>query len=425
MVEAKNISEPPKTLPNVSEKKREVRESIKKPSEKTEKPWEKLEKVNQELQKKYKRYETTKSLLEKASKEDVNAPGKQDAVDRNNAESQLKIEKEAFKKLETEYQTEIERALTDAKTKFPAENHLKMEQQWLVKSARDLHYDKEPLDESRVAFLAEAFPDAWKQTLLDPKSAENNPEIKKMRDVILDRVSDGAASIDRGDFTTDKEYQDALRQNFEDITGIKLDPQKAQELFDANSQEPDSTSPESRLAWALWNTLGKQYDWDPATRSWDDMGGIPKNEEGNFSKGFPWTKEALDAAIGDIRRDVGVTESSNPSRIREYHAEAGLNAGPSTPWCMSFVQYMARRYLWYNGIRSASARDGLKMWNSIQTDEPGCIVVTRGSGPSWCHIGIWLGNGEYISWNSGNAVKIKKIPSGAQFRSLKPSGGGH
>jgi cell wall-associated NlpC family hydrolase len=102
-----------------------------------------------------------------------------------------------------------------------------------------------------------------------------------------------------------------------------------------------------------------------------------------------------------------------------------LNAWPSTPWCMSFVQYMSRKYLGYNGPKTASARDGLKMGNKIDIPEVGSIVVTRWSGPSGCHIGISVGNGEYISWNSGNAVKTKKIPSGSQFRSLKPSLWGH
>jgi hypothetical protein len=115
------------------------------------------------------------------------------------------------------------------------------------------------------------------------------------------------------------------------------------------------------------------------------------------SENFPTTPEGLQSALSSIRGDEGVSESKDPQRVREYHAAAGLKAGPSTPWCMSFVQYMSRKYLGYNGPKTASARDGLKMGNKIDTPEIGTIVVTRGSGPSGCHIGISVGNGEYIS----------------------------
>jgi hypothetical protein len=191
-----------------------------------------------------------------------------------------------------------------------------------------------------------------------------------------------------------------------------LDPKKAQELFDSNSQA-DPTSQEARLAWALWNTLGKEFSWNPETRSWDDVWTVP--EIGVCSENFP-SSEELSGAIQNISNDEGVSESKNPQRIREYHAAAGLNAGPSTPWCMSFVQYMSRKYLGYKGPQTASARAGLNMWNKINNPEPGSIVITRWSGPSGCHIGICVGE-----WNSGNAVKIKSIPSGSQYRSLQKS----
>ncbi len=39
---------------------------------------------------------------------------------------------------------------------------------------------------------------------------------------------------------------------------------------------------------------------------------------------------------------MGKNESNSPDLIRQMHAAAGLNAGPGTPWCMSFVQYILR-----------------------------------------------------------------------------------
>jgi hypothetical protein len=58
---------------------------------------------------------------------------------------------------------------------------------------------------------------------LNPRSTEQHPEITKMRDVILDRIADGAASIDRGDFPDNKSYEKALFDNFKDISGVSVD----------------------------------------------------------------------------------------------------------------------------------------------------------------------------------------------------------
>jgi hypothetical protein len=156
-----------------------------------------------------------------------------------------KTSKTFVETMESEDQ-KLERELRDTKNMY--QTQLKKTYETHIADLGDKPEEqKKTGQENDVKAIATSLPDVWKQTLLDPKSAENNPEIKKMRDVILDRVSDGAASIDRGDFATDKEYKDALRQNFEDITGVKLDPKKAQELFDSNSQA-DPTSQEARLA---------------------------------------------------------------------------------------------------------------------------------------------------------------------------------
>lgn len=74
-----------------------------------------------------------------------------------------------------------------------------------------------------MKILAESLPDAWKHTLLDQKFAEKNPQLKKIRDGVLDRIADGAASIDREDFPNDQEYQRALLRNFTDISGVSFD----------------------------------------------------------------------------------------------------------------------------------------------------------------------------------------------------------
>lgn len=65
-----------------------------------------------------------------------------------------------------------------------------------------------------------------------------------MRDVVLDRIADGAASIDRGDFPDDKSYEKALLDNFKDISGISIGKVgDIQTLFDAlKKQKQEGTS---------------------------------------------------------------------------------------------------------------------------------------------------------------------------------------
>ncbi len=301
------------------------------------------------------------------------------------------------------------------------EEQKKLWPRYLEGCIQDLKINPENIWEDDIQLLAKSLPDVWKNTLLNPDLIdEQNPALQKIKDTVLDRIADGAASIDRDDFPNDESYQKELLKNFKDISGVSVEnPEDLQALLGTlkkQKEEGKSTSQTEKMMWALQNTLGE----GGGGNGWgfDSIGG-PVSDIWVCSENFPTTPEGLQSALSSIWGDEGVSESKDPQRVREYHAAAGLEAGPSTPWCMSFVQYMSRKYLGYNGPKTASARDGLKMGNKIDTPEVGAIVVTRGSGPSGCHIGISVGNGEYISWNSGNAVKTKKIPTGSQFRSLQ------
>ncbi len=301
------------------------------------------------------------------------------------------------------------------------EEQKKLWPRYLEGCIQDLKINPESIWEDDVQLLAKSLPEVWKNTLLNLDAVdEENPALRKIQDTVLDRIADGAASIDRGDFPNEKAYQKELLKNFKDISGVSVenseDLQALLGILKKQKEEGKSTPQTEKMMWALQNTLGE----GGGGNGWgfDSIGG-PVSDIWVCSENFPDTPQALQSALSSIRGEEGISESKDPQRVREYHAAAGLDAGPSTPWCMSFVQYMSRKYLGYNGPKTASARDGLKMGNKIDTPEAGAIVVTRGSGPSGCHIGISVGNGEYISWNSGNAVKTKKIPTGSQFRSLQ------
>lgn len=86
--------------------------------------------------------------------------------------------------------------------------------------------------------------------------------------------------------------------------------------------------------------------------------------------------------IGGLQKYIGITEGSDPDKIKEFHAAAGLTAGPETPWCMSFVQYVLRHDMGLTdaqiGPPTASAADGLNIGQIVSTPSPGDIVVVPG-----------------------------------------------
>ncbi len=136
---------------------------------------------------------------------------------------------------------------------------------------------------------------------------------------------------------------------------------------------------------------------------------------------LPWSNNT--AWGSDLSQYIGITEWSDPEKIREFHKSAGLTAGPETPWCMSFVQHVLRKDRGLTdaqiGPPTASAADGLKMGQPVAQPSPGDIVVVPGEGPSGKHIGICSGPGKYISGNTGNKVAEKPIPGGAEYRHIE------
>ncbi|MEI6711069.1 MAG: hypothetical protein WCK88_02250 [bacterium] len=58
-----------------------------------------------------------------------------------------------------------------------------------MKSVTDLHYAAEPLDASRVQFLARTFPEAWKSTIVDPNiDLSSNKELAMVREKIQGKL---------------------------------------------------------------------------------------------------------------------------------------------------------------------------------------------------------------------------------------------
>jgi hypothetical protein len=88
--------------------------------------------------------------------------------------------------------------------------------------------------------------------LLNPDSVdEKNPALRKIKDTVLDRIADGAASIDREDFPNDESYQKELLKNFKDISGVSVEnPEDLQALLGTlkkQKEEGESTSQTEKM----------------------------------------------------------------------------------------------------------------------------------------------------------------------------------
>lgn len=297
--------------------------------------------------------------------------------------------------------------------------------QYLEKSLVDIGVNPDSPNENDSKFLAYALPEVWKETLLNSEWVEKGSKLEKMRDTILARVTEGAASIDRADFSNDSEYKQALLADFKNITWINLSLEEIAELT-KNSEKDTQNLEKLQLMRAL------------SAVSW-------KSDSLERVAGF--SDQPNDA---DLQQNMGEIIGDHPDfsqikslydwikepdkRINQFHAAAWLQAGPSTPWCMSFIQYVLRKHYWYQWPQTAGARDGLKIGKSTPHPGPWDLVLIPRNGWSGYHIAFVesvQGNQITHFWgNQSDSVcsKTSTIKSGMQFRQitgLNKTGGGH
>jgi len=304
MAEIQNTPEPPPKLPNAPAKRNE--EWNKKPEpatkapEKTEKPRATLKEVNWEVQKIYTAYSQERVRLDKAEKKETSVPGLQEdanlkaAKERDDANGRAARERiaEPFKKIEKIYQDTVvfDISLVKNDKSIPPEKKKEIEWKWLAKSVTDLHYDTEPLDESRVQFLAMTFPQAWKETLLDPKSIEKNSELQKVRETILSKIPmytevdaknfsqiqekiKSETGITLLDIEEAKKFLQQIKGNYENIewkTGIKWptpDDYKNKEEYQKATQEYASSNPNSSYSPSEYTPMTPSKDFNSSTES--------------------------------------------------------------------------------------------------------------------------------------------------------------
>jgi len=226
MAEKQDIPDPKKTTPNAPVKKEEAwnvpPESLKKPSEKTEKPWDKLEWINKRVQQRYSDYRTDKDRLAASKKNNPEEKWSHDEEDEKKAQEQIALKEEAFKKEEKTYQTITSEITLAKKEKTHPEEQKKIEWEWLTKSIVDLHYDTEPLDDSRVQFLATTFPKAWEKAIVDPNvNLSSQPELAIVRERIQGKLRTTEQDILKNSaWLSKEEVAKKLAENFQKVTGI-------------------------------------------------------------------------------------------------------------------------------------------------------------------------------------------------------------
>ena len=128
-----------------------------------------------------------------------------------------------------------------------------------------------------------------------------------------------------------------------------------------------------------------------------------------FEKTIKFGKNVLDNA----KMLLGVDEGGNKNLITKFHKAAGLNAGPGTPWCASFVSYVLKE----SGISvegSARARDWLGKGIPVEKSnlkKGDIIIFARGKNPDEGHLGFfekWSANGSpiIVAGNTNDKVEI-------------------
>jgi len=262
--------------------------------------------------------------------------------------------------------------------------------------------------------------------------------LKKARDTILTLFRDEVAQIDTPENPESPEqvqkYKDSVQETMTNVTGV--DSGTAERM--AGKVSRWSLSPFVRLLADIIAPIGALMggevgDFWRKYLSESDMG---KDVNGRYGKsGTPiewkWIENAKASDIlAAAQKYEWKSESSDPDLIREMHRYAGLNAGPGAPWCMSFIQYVLRKEMWFNsaqiGPPTAWAADGHSIGRHTETPKPWDIVLIRRSGGSGRH--IWFVQSINSNWsvevlggNQSNSVMTKTVSAGSivEFRSLE------
>jgi len=383
-------------------------ESLKKAPETSEKPWEKLEKVNWKLQQIYSEFERDRQRLAEWKKKDSSEKWFHDDEDEKKAQEQLKVKEDAFKVVEKTYQETIASDTTLAKKeKTNPEEQKKIEWVWLMKSVTDLHYAAEPLDASRVQFLARTFPEAWKSTIVDPNiDLSSNKELAMVREKIQGKLRSTEQEILKNPaWLSQEEVKKLLAENFQKVTGIPTNQETFKKFV---SQQIDSlpvdrvwrnTSSES---FSPSTTRGFSAGWSSDVPSADngarDIPPVTPSEMTIASYQWQWAGFKMPWPLKDLPKGT-----KWPPSLLARLAKQGTNPGWSTGTCYKSVKnhlcaagYVESSYKMTQWSAQNAASDLQSIWFSnvgpnIGNAQVGDVCVY--SGWEHGHIEIKTGDG--------------------------------
>jgi len=315
----------------------------KKPPQKTEKPWDGLEEIRKKVQKTYEIYSDHRKKLSAWEDEQKKDKSPEDPY-KGKAEEQLKAEEEAFKKEEKTYQTITYDTTLAKKEKANLEEQKIIEWKWLAKSVTDLHYDIEPLDESRVQFLAKTFPEAWKNAIVDPNiDLRSNTELAVVRERILGELRTTEKKIfENSSWRSEEEVIKELAENFQKVTGIPTNQEAFKKYVLEQSKQVDSSPVDKR-----WNDTSSKTFGPSATRGFsagwsadvpsasNGAENIPPVEASKMTKAtyqWQWSWFKMRWPLKDV------SPSDRSPTLLAQLAKQGTNPGWSTGTCYKSVK---------------------------------------------------------------------------------------
>ncbi len=306
----------------------------------------------------------------------------------------------------------------------------------------------------------------WLKDILGPNyddliSHENllgsDHEINNLREQILQLGQDGIAAIpepDPNDPKAVEEYQKAAAQAFTEATGLPANTiqKMAQTMSTRDNLSPlvralaDIFAPLGALmggeVGAFWRNYLNESGMRRDIAAWDNAYGKGQSAPQEWEWTWKWWIEGAEAgSIHEAARkylSMWVTESTHWDLIREMHESWAPGKGywPGVAWCMSFVQHVLRKDMWFTseqiGKPTAWAADGHKIGRHVDTKDAqpwDIIMVKSKAANSGRHIGFVDkvypdGSVDVLGGNQGstaNSVRIDKYSPGqiAEIRTLQ------
>jgi uncharacterized protein (TIGR02594 family) len=129
------------------------------------------------------------------------------------------------------------------------------------------------------------------------------------------------------------------------------------------------------------------------------------------------SRQAFDIAVHELGTSEIFGDTNNP-RILEYHQATSLKASSDeVAWCASFINWCLKK-AGFHGTNSARARSFLAWGKEISLEEArrgDIVVLSRGTNPSFGHVGFFAGREQdsvlLLGGNQGNKVSISPYPT--------------